>query len=174
MDVLEAISTRRSVRIFKSEPVGGDLVERLLTAAMEAPSAGNEAPWHFVVVTEKRLLEKIPYINPNAPMAKRAPLGILVCADLLLEKFPGNWVLDCAAAAQNILLAARGLGLGAVWTGVYPEKSRMDGFRSLFGLPENIMPHTYIPVGWPASNPKAQDRFNRERIHKNAWQGEWP
>ncbi len=169
MDVMEAIRTRRSVRIFDTRPVPQELVKRLLAAAMAAPSAGNEQPWHFVTVTEKRLLEEVALILPNAPMAKRAPLGILVCAELSLEKYPGNWVLDCAAAVQNLLLAAHGLGLGAVWTGVYPQKERMDGISRIFGLPPGVLAHTYVPVGWPAGLPRPEDRFRGDRVHENRW-----
>jgi len=169
MDVIEAIHTRRSVRKYLDQPVPEELIERLLAAAMMAPSARNSQPWQFVVVTERQLLREVARINPNAHMARHAPLGILICGDLELEKSPGYWVVDCAAAAENMLLAAHGLGLGAVWTGVYPRQQRMDGFRGLLRLPENIQPHSFIVVGYPAEQPTAEPRFRRERIHWNRW-----
>jgi nitroreductase len=102
-------------------------------------------------------------------MAKQAALAILVCGDLGLEKVPGYWVVDCAAAVQNLLLAAHALGLGAVWTGVYPQQERVEAFRRLFGLPTNVLPHSLIPRGYPAEQPPQEERYRPERIHVNAW-----
>ncbi len=169
MDVLEAIHSRRSVRKYEDRPVPEDLVRKLLAAAMAAPSARNSQPWQFVVVTERELLQEAARINPNARMARHAPLGILICGDPGLEKSPGYWPVDCAAAAENLLLAAHGLGLGAVWTGVYPRGERMDGFRRLLGLPGEIEPHSFMVVGFPAEEPAAQERFREDRIHFNGW-----
>ncbi len=106
---------------------------------------------------------------PNAPMAEHAPLGILVCGDLRLELSPGYWVVDCAAATQNLLLAAHALGLGAVWTGVYPNEGRMAGLKQLVGLPEQVMAHSLSIVGYPAEQPPSQDRYRPERVHRNGW-----
>ena len=150
MDALEAIHTRRSIRRYQDKPVPEPLIQRILAGAMMAPSARDARPWRFVIITDRRLLEEIPKVNPNAKMAAHAPAAILVCGDLTLEKSAGYWVVDCAAAAQNILLAAHSLGLGAVWTGVYPRQQRMEGFRRLLGLPEYVMPHCLIPLGCPA------------------------
>jgi nitroreductase len=102
-------------------------------------------------------------------MAARAPLAILICADTQLEKSPGYWPVDCAAAAQNMLLAAHGLGLGAVWTGVWPRKERMDGFRRLFDLPESVIAHALIVVGYPAEQSPPEDRYRSDRVHHNGW-----
>ncbi len=169
MDVLEAIRTRRSVRKYEDRAVPEEMIRQLLAAAMMAPSARNSQPWQFVVVTERELLEEAARINPNAHMARHAPLGILICGDLGLEKSPGYWVVDCAAAAENLLLAAHGLGLGAVWTGVFPHRERMDGFRRLLGLPAQIEPHSFIVLGFPAEQPAAEERFRKDRIHLNGW-----
>lgn len=168
-DVLTAIATRRSVRIFSNQPLAEGLVEKVLAAAMAAPSAGNQQPWHFVLLTDKDLLSKATQVLPNAPMARQAQVGVLVCGDLSLEKYPGYWVLDCAAAVENLLLAAHGLGLGAVWTGVWPNTDRVEGFRRLLSLPEGIMPHSFVPMGMPGARPRPEDRFKPERIHKNGW-----
>jgi nitroreductase len=85
---------------------------------------------------------------PNAAMAAEAPMAILVCGDLTLEKSAGYWVVDCSAAVENMLLSAHALGLGAVWCGVYPRQPRMEGLRRLIGLPENIMAHNLVVVGY--------------------------
>jgi nitroreductase len=169
MDTLEAIHSRRSVRRYQDRPVPEELVRKLLAAASSAPSARNQQPWQFVVIDDRQILAEIAEINPNAQMARRAPLGILVCGDLGLEKSPGYWVVDCAAAVENMLLAAHALGLGAVWTGVYPRQERMDGLRRLTKLPDDIIPHSLVILGYPAEQPPPQERYRPERVHRNTW-----
>jgi len=169
MNTLEAISTRRSVRSFTSKPIAKEIVEELLRAAMSAPSAGNEQPWQFVVMDDRRMLDRIIDVNPNAKMCKEAQAAILVCGDTSKEKYPGFWVQDCSAAAQNILLAAHDKGIGSVWTGVYPIEERVEGFRRLLGLPENVVPFCLVPLGYPAKQVPQVDRFQRDRVHHNGW-----
>ena len=168
MDTLETIRTRRSVRKYQDRPVPPELLEQLLAAAMSAPSARNAQPWHFVVIDDRELLAEIPRINPNARMAAAAA-AILVCGDLKLEKSAGFWVVDCAAATENLLLAAHALGLGAVWTGIHPRQQRVEGFRRMLQLPENVVPHSLVPLGYPAEQPEAADRYRADRIHRNGW-----
>ncbi len=169
MEALEAIRTRRSVRRYQDKPVPEELVNQILAAAMSAPSACNAQPWHFVVITDRKTLEAVPQINPYAAMAAGAPLAILVCGDVDLELSAGYWVVDCAAAVENFLLAAHVLGLGAVWTGVYPRQQRLDGFRRLLNLPEHVVPHSLIVLGYPAEQPASEDRFRPDRIHHDGW-----
>jgi nitroreductase len=169
MDILQAIFTRRSVREYQDRPVPEDMINQLLAAAMAAPSARNQQPWEFIVLTDREILEQVARINPNAQMAAQAPLAILICGNLKIEISPGYWVVDCAAAVQNLLLCAHALGLGAVWTGTYPNEERMDGYTQLLDLPEYIVPHTLVVVGYPAQVPESQERFNPERIHHNGW-----
>jgi len=116
MDTLQAIHTRRSIRTYIDQPVPDELIQKLLAATMQAPSACNQQPWQFIVIDDRAILTKIPTFMPNAAMVAIAPLAILVCGDLHLhmEKSEGYWVVDCAAAVENMLLAAHALGLGAV------------------------------------------------------------
>jgi nitroreductase len=169
MDTLEAIRTRRSIRRYLDKPVAEALIEKLLAAAMNAPSARNAQPWQFVVIDDRATLAKIADINPNAQMAREAPAAILVCGDLDLEKSPGYWVVDCAAAVQNMLLAAHALGLGAVWTGVFPRQERMDGLRQLLGLPERVIAHSLVVLGHPAEQPATVNRYHADRVRRNRW-----
>ena len=166
---MEAISTRRSVRSFTSKPIAKEIVEELLRAAMSAPSAGNEQPWQFVVIDDRKMLDRIIDVNPNAKMCKEAQAAILVCGDTTKEKYPGFWVQDCSAAAQNILLAAHEKGIGSVWTGIYPIKERVEGFRRLLSLPENVIPFCLVPLGYPAKQMPQVDRFQKDRVHHNVW-----
>ncbi len=169
MDLFEALYTRRSIRSFTDAPVAEADLETLLRAAMAAPSAGNAQPWHFVVVTERAVLDAIPGIHPYAAMCKTAQAAVIVCAELALEKYPGYWVLDCAAATENLLLAARGLGIGSVWCGLYPQQERMTAMAGLLHLPEGVAPHALVVLGHPAQEFKKIDRFKPERIHRNGW-----
>jgi len=169
MDALEAIRTRRSIRRYQDRPVPQNLVQRVLAAAMSAPSACNAQPWQFVVIRDRKILKEVPRINPYAAMAEHAPLAILVCGDVSLEISAGYWVVDCAAAVQNLLLAAHTLGLGAVWTGVYPQQDRIEGFRNLLNLPQQVIPHSLIPMGYPAEEPADEDRFRPDRVHLDGW-----
>ncbi len=171
MELLEAIHTRRSIRAFTDAPVSEEDLDTVLRAAMAAPSAGNAQPWHFVVITERTILDAIPDIHAHAAMVRQAPLAIAVVAELAQEKYPGfgYWTLDCSAAVENLLLAARGLGLGTVWCGIYPRPERMEGLARLLALPEGVKAHALVVMGHPAQEFKRVDRFKPERIHQNRW-----
>lgn len=173
MNVFDAIRTRRSIRKFTPEPVSPDQVRILLQAAMMAPSAGNAQPWQFVVVTDRAILDRIPDIHPYAAMSREASVGILVCGDLAREKYRGFWVQDCAAAVQNLLLAAHGLGLGAVWTGIHPDQEREARFRELFRLPAAVVPLAFIPIGHPDQKLPTPERFDPSRVHHDTWGTPW-
>ena len=151
MDIMEALLTRRSIRKFEDKPIPDDMVRQILEAAMMAPSAGNAQPWQFIVVNDRNILDGMAGIHVHMKMVTQAALGIIVCADLSKEKYPGYWVQDCSAAMQNLLLAAHGLGLGAVWTGIHPVEDRVKAFTEMFNLPENIIPLGFAPIGWPRS-----------------------
>jgi len=163
MDAIQAILSRRSIHRYTSQPVPSDVIEELLRAAMSAPSAGNEQPWHFVVINDRQILDEIPWIPGEASAA------ILVCADLSLAKHLSFWVQDCSAATENILIAANAKGLGAVWVGMYPGEERVTEMRKLLGIPENVIPLSLIPIGYPAEQKPPADRYNTSRIHHNHW-----
>lgn len=166
MDAYEAITTRRCVRKFKTEKIPSDLLNNILKAAMHAPSARNEQPWQFIVIDDKKLLDAISEKHPHASMCKTASIAILVCADLTLVH-TDMWALDCAAATQNILIASHAFGLGSVWVGVYFKKEYVELFLSLFKLPDNIIPISLIPMGYPSEKQPPAERFKKERIHFN-------
>jgi len=166
---MDAIFLRRSIRKYTNEPVSLEAVEKLLRAAMAAPSAGNQQPWHFVVIDDRRILDAIPTVHPHSMMLKEAPLAIAVCGDMHLEKHTGYWVQDCSAATENILIAAQSMRLGAVWLGVYPREDRVEGLRKLLGLPEHVTPLSLIAVGHPAESKPPSNRYEASRIHRNRW-----
>jgi nitroreductase len=169
MDALEAILSRRSIRRYTGQPVSGEQVEELLKAGMSAPSAGNQQPWQFIVITDRKLLAEIPRFHPYASMLPHAKVAILVCGDLQAEWFQGYWVQDCSAATENILIAAHAMGLGAVWLGIYPREERVKALQKLLNLPEHIVPLSLISIGYPAEKKPPADRFDPSRIHHNGW-----
>lgn len=167
---MNAITSRRSIRKYTDQLVSDEQVKTLLEAAMCAPSAGNEQPWHFVVIRDRQLLDKVPQYHPYSGMIKQASVAILVCADIRLSKYDVDyWVQDCAAATENLLVTVQDLGLGAVWLGVYPRQERVAGLRRLFNIPEQVIPFALVPVGYPAEHKSAENRYRADRIHQDCW-----
>ena len=136
---------------------------------MCAPSAGNQQPWQFIVATEKELLKKISATHINADMVERVSVAILVCGDLSCETHKGYWMIDCAAAAENILLEVVEHDLGACWVGIYPRENRVKYLKELFNLPNNIIPFAVISIGYPAEQKEPNNKFYAERAHYNKW-----
>ena len=169
MEILEGIHTRRSIRRFTDKAISEPLLEQISKAAMQTPSARNFQPWHFVVIDDRDKLREIPKFQPYAAMLETAHVAIAVCGDFMLEKSIEYIALDCAAATQNMLLAAHGLNLGAVWLGIYPRKTRIEGLKNLLKLPEHVTPITLIALGYPDEHPLSVSRYKPERIHRNIW-----
>jgi len=170
-DAITAILTRRSIRDYTPRPVPEDMLKLLLEAGMSAPSAFNERSSEFVVVHDRQILDQIYRLNPNSLQVKRATVAIVVCGNQAKEKFKGKgyWQLDGAAAAENILIAANALGLGAVWTAIYPYPERIPAVQKLLNLPEEVIPLNIIPLGYPAERKSNESRFDPARVHYNHW-----
>jgi nitroreductase len=145
------------------------MVEKILHAAMYAPSAVNKQPWHFIVFDNIDLRKAIMKFHRSAGMLTEAKKCILVCFDENLQHDAGYGIIDCAAATQNILLAAHGLGLGACWIGIQPRQERIAAFHELFQLPDTIVPFSLISLGFPAEEKATPDRMRPERIHFGTW-----
>lgn len=166
---MDPVIARRSIRKYTDEGVSEEALETLLKAAMAAPSAGNEQPWHFVVIRDHSVLERVPQLHPYADMVPHAALAVLVCGDETLDMHGGYWVQDCAAATENILIEAQQLGLGAVWLGVYPVEERVEALRRLLLIPAAIVPFALVPVGHPAEEKPPAERFDSSRVHYDCW-----
>jgi len=169
MDALEAIFSRRSIRNYRKKPINDSLIKELLETGMSAPSAGNEQPWHFIVITNQKILNSIPLFHPHSKMLKEASLAILVCLDYNLESHKGMGIQDCSAATENILIAVNAKGLGAVWLGIHPREERVNGMRKLLNIPDNILPFSLISIGYPAEKKPRENRYNDSRVHYNQW-----
>lgn len=168
--VLDNIATRTSIRDYTSQPVEKEKVEKMLRAAMAAPTAMNKQPWHFIVVDRRDVLDRLSEANPHAKMLKKAPLAIVVCGDMDKAIEGGGrdfWIQDASAATENLLLAAHAMGLGAVWTGLYPSEERCKAVEKVFGLPGNIIPLDIVVIGYPAEHPQPKDKFKEENISYN-------
>jgi len=169
MEALDAILSRRSIRRYTAKQVSPELIHTLLEAGMAAPSANNKQPWHFVVITEREILNAIPDFHPYSLMLFEAPLAILVCGDTSLEARPGYLAQNLSAAVENILIAAQGLGLGAVWLGVYPREERMAGMKELLKIPEGFIPFALISIGYATEEKPPSRRYSESRVHHNKW-----
>lgn len=171
LDALTAILTRRSIRDYTPHPVPEELIKLLLEAGMAAPSAFGKRTTEFVVVNDKKVLEEIAKVNPASVQLKKASVAIVVCGNQAKEKFKGQgyWQLDGAVASENILIAAHALGLGAVWTAIYPYPDRIPKVQKLLGLPNEIMPLNLIPVGYPAEKKVRENLYDAGRVHTNKW-----
>jgi nitroreductase len=171
-ETLKTIFNRKSVRRYRADPIPKEKLELIVKAGMAAPTAVDKRPWEFVVITDKALLKKLGDALPYAKMAEKAGAAILVAGDLD-RQFGGReadyWIVDCAAAAENILLAVESLGLGAVWTAVYPEKERIEAVRRLLNVPSSIVPLAFIPIGAPGGDQKPKDKWNPQQLHWNEW-----
>jgi len=177
------IITRRSIRDFTGEEVKKEDLMLLLKAGMSAPSAVNRQPWSFVVVEKKETLEALSATLHYAKMLPKSGAAIVVCGmpdktkiiDLAVKVISGislgdYWITDCSAASENILLAAHALGLGAVWTAVFPNKESIEAVRKILAIPDDVIPLNVIPVGVPVNlNVPPIDKFKEKNIHWEKW-----
>jgi nitroreductase len=169
MKTMEAIFKRRSIRKFTDKKIMDKQIKTLLEAAMMAPTAVNAQEWEFLVIRDKKQLIEITKIHPHAQMLKQATAAIIICGNIKKEYFPGYWIGDCGACAQNILLAATDIGLGSVWLGVQPNKKRVQDIKKLFKLPKHIMPFNVIALGYPAEKKKLENRYDHKKVHYEKW-----
>ena len=175
---LDTIFSRKSVRSYTGQDVTPAQVEILLRAAMAAPSGMNVQPWRFVVVRDQAVKDVLA--SGFNKMIAKAPVVFVICGETTLQRPDGpggettlsenhNWTADCAAATENLLLAAEAMGLGAVWTACYPYEDRMGPAREVLGLPDNISPYCVVPCGYPAGDDQPKDKWKPENIHYDRW-----
>lgn len=175
---IETIMSRKSVRSFTGAKISDEQVTTLLKAAMAAPTAGNSQPWRFVVVNDDAVKMTLPGAN-NGDAFKTSAVVIVVCGAVEPERRgpdgsvqigPNNfWFEDCSAAAENLLLAAEAMDLGAVWLSCYPNAPKVAAVQAALGLPAEIVPLCIIPVGVPNGEFAPKDKWVPEKIHYNKW-----
>jgi nitroreductase len=162
---------RRSIRLYSPAAVSEAAVQKLLEAAMAAPSAAAKDPWRFVVVRDRRTLTEIATALPNGQMIAGAALGIAVCGDLQAahDQQLSYLLQDCSAAIENLLLCAHVLGLGACWLGIHPREQRMNSLKQILSLPASVVPVACISIGHPAEVKEPRTRINRDYVHLEKW-----
>ncbi|MFT5872331.1 MAG: nitroreductase [Clostridium sp.] len=167
---MQAIFNRRSIRKYEDRPVEKEKIEKLLRAAMQAPSAANQQPWEFLVIEDKEVLNKLAQTSPYSKMVASSAVTFVLLSRKEGLLAPGCVPQDMGAAAENLLLEAVELELGAVWLGIASIQDRMEYIKKLFKLPENIEPFALIPVGYPdGQENKFVDRFDETRVHYGTW-----
>ncbi len=166
---MKEIFDRRSIRKFTGKPVEKEKIDKLLRAAMQAPSAANQQPWEFIVVEDREALNKLALMTPYSRPVAGSAVTFVLLADSNNFNVAAAWQQDMGAATQNILLEAAHLDLGAVWLGVVTDDS-VDFIKKTYGLPENIKPFALIAIGYPdGQKNEFVDRYKAERVHYEKW-----
>ena len=168
---LAGIFGRRSIRVYSAGAVSEAAVQRLLEAAMAAPSAAAKDPWRFVVIRNRQTLADIASALPNGQMLAGAALGIAICGELPAahDQQLSYLLQDCSAAIENLLLAAHILGLGACWLGVHPREQRMSALKQILSLPPSVIPVACLAIGYPGEAKEPRTRFNPHYVHLEKW-----
>ncbi len=172
--VINCIMTRTSIRSYSDRQVADSTIDRILRAGMAAPTAANQQPWRFVVVTDQALKDSITESFEYTKMVAHCSFAVVVCGDmdnLFADDIPdgGFWVEDCSAASENMLLAAHALGIGGVWCGIYPLKDREETLRSILNLPPNFTPLNVMAFGYPSQPASPKEKYDPAKIHYNAF-----
>ena len=168
MDTITALMTRRSIRAWKEDPVTENERKTIFEAAMNAPSAADARPWHFVSMDDPEIIRQFTGLG-GTEMLENAPLLVLVCGEVAREIYPGFWPQDCSCAAQNMQLAAHEIGIGCVWIAIYPLEERVQACRGILGIPEEITPFALLAMGRPDESPGPEYRYDPNRLHHNGW-----
>lgn len=168
MNTLDAILKRRSIRDFKDIEVNDQDIEKLLIAAMAAPSAKNMRPWEFYVIKDKEIQDKIKKVSPYTD--KNSPL-IIVCAgraktlNNTLDELNGFWIHDVSAAIENILLEATELGLGSLWCGLFPHLDRSSLVKEILNLEDDVHPLGLIHIGYANEIKEERTQYEESKVH---------
>ena len=161
---MNSLYHRVSIRKYQDKPVEKEKIEAILRAAMQAPSAGNQQPWEFYVVTDKAKLEALSQVSRYAGMTKDAPVAI-VSAYRKECWMPDYAQIDLSIAMENLWLETDNQGLGGVWLGIAPLEDRMKAVEEIIGIPDTLRAFAIFPFGYPAEERKQQDRYDESRIH---------
>jgi nitroreductase len=162
--------TRRSIHQFRTTPVADQDIKTILEAAMNAPSAGDGRPWHFIVIQDKNKLHALADgVDEGKDMFRQAQAAIIICGDASKEAFPGFYPQDCACAGENIYLAAHDLGLATVWIALWSVTPRIEAIRAIAKIPENLDPFAVFPIGYPAETLEEDYRYDESRVHYEEW-----
>ena len=168
---IQMILGRRSIRVYSPGEISEATVKRLLEAAMAAPSAMTKDPWRFVTVRDREMLKALATLHPGAAMLGSATMAIVMCGDLdaAFDRQISYLLQDCAAATENLLLAAHAQGLGACWVGIHPGEALIRRVKELLGLPAAVVPMAIVSLGLPGEQLPPRTRYNAAHVHSERW-----
>lgn len=169
MDVMTAITTRRSIRRFTHQEIDDKTLDTILNSGFCAPSAKNKRPWHFIILRKKDVLLKISSISSNHKVIEQASCCILICGDTIVEGIKDFLIQDCSAAIQNMLITIHGLSLGGVWCGIHTGSNVHKRITEIIELPDKVIPVGMIAVGYPAEQKDNTYRFEKSKAHYEKW-----
>lgn len=161
---MKEIFERVSIRKYQDRPVEKEKILALLRAAMAAPSAVNQQPWEFYVVTDRNLIEELSQVTPHSHAAAKAPV-VIVPAYREKVLAPSCAQIDLSIATENMWLSCAEQGLGGVWMGIAPQEKPMLEVERILKFPEGLRAFALFPVGYPDETRVQQDRFDESRIH---------
>ena len=161
---MNSIFHRVSIRRYQDKPVEEEKIEAVLRAAMQAPSAANQQPWEFYVVTDKEKIKELAAVSPYATPAANAPVVIVPVyrKDCILPMYAE---IDLSIAVENMWLETDAQGLGGVWLGIAPREERMAAIETVLSIPDGLRAFALFPLGYPAEERLQQNRYDESRIH---------
>lgn len=168
METIKALMTRRSIRAWTKDPVTAEQRKIIMEAAMNAPSAADARPWHFVTMDDPAFIGRFTGLG-GTEMLEHSTFMVLVCGEVSREIYPGFWPQDCSCAAQNMQVAAHDIGIGCVWIAIYPIAERVETCREILGIPGEITPFALLAMGVPGEAPGPEYRYDEKRLHHNQW-----
>jgi len=169
MDALECIMSRRSIRKYKLQPASDDIIQKVVEAGFAAPSAANQRACHFLIIDDRNILNKIAEVNPHAGMLATAAFAVAICFDDSPKIIQSLVIDDCAAAAENMLLAATALGYGSVWVGIHHDEVKQKNVKAALKLPDGVKITAIMAIGIPDETPAPRAKIDSKMIHKNGW-----
>ena len=162
---MDEIFERVSIRKYLDKTVEKEKIEKILRAAMAAPSAGNQQPWEFYVVTDKEKIKALSECSPYSGCAANAPVVLVPCYRTEGLMFPEFDTIDLSIATENAWLEITSLGLGGVWLAVAPIEDRVEKVKAVLDIPDSLVPFALLPFGYPAEDRPQQDRYDVARVH---------
>ena len=162
---MENVFHRVSIRKYEDKAVEKEKIIQILKAGMQAPSACNQQPWEFYVVTDKEKIQELSKATPYSGCAAEAPVVIVPVYHTKGLVVQDMAQIDMAIAQENIWLETDALGLGGVWIGIAPMQDRMNLVHKILNLPKNLEVFSLFALGYPAETRPQQDRFDPGRIH---------
>ena len=166
---MKAIFERRSVRKFKRCEVTDETINYLIKTAMNAPNAGHQEPWEFIVLKSEEMKNAMNAVHGYGDMLNTVDAAIVVCINKERIKWDGYWQLDTGTAVENMMIAATDMGLSTLWLELFPVEEKMEKAKEILGLPENVIPMVLMPIGDTDEKEHRELRFKEEYIHRERW-----